>query len=399
VSILKRFNVTRELIQLAIVLFLVEFIRGAIVVSYVPVYGVDVLGVDTAIVGVAITVHYLIDNIVRLFIGLLLDRYSIRLIVHVGLIISIVGLLMMSLASNAWLLILAAAVYGIGVSPIWIVGLSRVSEENRATQMGILYTVWLVGIGSGPVVTNFFLDLNVTASFWGLVVVAFLSWFLSLRLANEKIVGSETVPFRQQLTILKRQVIRMKMLLPGMIIQTTGATMLVPIMPSFAQNELGLSYGEYSVVMIIGGGAAVVSMVPMGKLSDLFGKKWFLVIGFISFAISVYMLSQSSSIGPAILWATFLGLSYASVLPAWNALMASYVPSDSKGVGWGLLSMIEGIGVMLGPVVGGTLAKYLGFGPTMLVTAAMFAFLAAFYGLLPFQFDKGTRTKRKSVNA
>jgi MFS family permease len=171
--------------------------------------------------------------------------------------------------------------------------------------------------------------------------------------------------------------------------------MLIPIMPGFAQEHLGLSYTQYSIVMVVGGGSAVLGMVPMGKLSDRFGKKWFLVLGFLLFALSVGLLPSSQSFGPSLGLAFVLGLSYAAVLPSWNALMATYVPEDQKGVGWGLLSTVEGIGVMIGPVFGGWLATMFGLPVTLLTAAGMFAFLTFFYAVMPFQYE----TKRGSQQA
>ncbi|WP_342672474.1 hypothetical protein [Paenibacillus tianmuensis] len=36
--------------------------------------------------------------------------------------------------------------------------------------------------------------------------------------------------------------------------------------------------------------------------------------------------------------------------------MADYVPKNQQGLGWGLFSSVEGIGVAIGPVIGGWLA-------------------------------------------
>jgi len=94
----------------------------------------------------------------------------------------------------------------------------------------------------------------------------------------------------------------------------------------------------------------------MGKLSDVFGKKWFLIVGFLAFGVVLFALTQRPPIGLALFWAFILGISYAAVLPAWNALLAAYVPPGQSGLGWGVLSTVEGIGGMIGPVVGGLIA-------------------------------------------
>ncbi|MNH33397.1 putative glycolipid permease LtaA [compost metagenome] len=52
--------------------------------------------------------------------------------------------------------------------------------------------------------------------------------------------------------------------------------------------------------------------------------------------------------------------------------MARYIPEDAAGISWGLLFSIEGLGVVIGPLIGGWLV---GFGNELLpfrVSACLF---------------------------
>lgn len=376
-------NFTREFTQIAMLLFFIEFVRGGFLIAFLPVFAVKELGFSLSIVGIAVTAHYVADTTLKGYIGYLLDRFSAKWIVSLGLIISFLALFSVPYIHHAWALIAVSALYGIGVSPVWIVSFSRVKEGNRATQMGMLYSFWLAGAGLGPVAINFILDQSYRSPLWLMLGFWLIAWILSLGISDIKSPSVGVVPFKKQYRLLWQRLKEMKPLLPGMILQTMSASMLIPILPSFATNQLGLTYSEYSYVLIAGGACAIGSLIPMGRWSDSHGKKGFLVIGFGMLALGLYLLPLSTSLMTSVILAAVLGISYAAVLPAWNALLSSQVPASQQGLGWGIFASIEGIGVMIGPVLGGWMADLYNENITVLFSASALGVIAIFYLFFP----------------
>lgn len=387
---------TKEISLLAIILYLVEFVRGAALISFLPIYGKETLGLDLDVIGAAITAHYLIDTALKLGMGYLVHRFPVRRIIHLGLLASLVGMALMGWAHTPWIFISAAGLYGLGISPIWIFCLTKVKEEGRGAQMGFLYMIWLVGLGSGPVVLNLVLARNETASYWIMVLVSAVAWLLSLLIPKEAQADVETVPFRKQLAVLGTHLKDMRLLLPGMILQTLAAGMLQPILPSFVKDHLGMAPWQYTLLLLAGGGFTAAGLIPMGKLSDRLGKKWFLVTGFLLFGVALYGLTLGPVPLLAFIWAVILGLSYAAVLPAWNALLAAYVPPGQKGLGWGVLSAVEGVGGLLGPIIGGFAATSYGEPSVVLSTAVIFGIIGIIYLLFPFRLFRGENTAQRT---
>ncbi|MCR2804219.1 MFS transporter [Paenibacillus sp. SCIV0701] len=368
---------------LSFILFIVEFVRGAVLASLLPIYGAKTLGLSPDVIGVAISAHYITDTLLKIAIGYLLDRFSPRLIVQSSLIIALAGVYALQFADLPWMFIGAAAIYGIGMSPIWIVCLTKVSEEHRATQMGYLYTIWLFGLGSGPILCNILLDYSSDLTYLLLILLSVLAVVLSFFMRKGQMASIQRIPFREQLSALKDRIGAMRKLLPGMILQTTGASMLIPILPTFASEELGMSGAQYSILLTAGGVFAVGGMIPMGKLSDRFGgSRLFLVLGFVSFAAGLYLLAWGLSFWYCLVIAAALGLSYAAILPTWNAMLATYVPPKQEGIGWGLLSTFEGIGVMIGPVIGGVIALWGGETSVFWTSAILFGLIGLYYSTL-----------------
>ncbi|PZD93160.1 MFS transporter [Paenibacillus sambharensis] len=384
-----------EIILFSIILFFIEFVRGAVAISFIPIYGEKSLGLSLDIIGVAITAHYLTDTILKILIGWLLDRMSVRTVVHVGLLISLLGVVLLGFAEYPWMFIMAAAIYGIGISPIWIVCLTKVTEERRATQMGYLYTIWFIGLGAGPICSNLLLDYSPRLTFYLLVGLSLVAWVLSLFISNRQERRVATIPFSEQLAILREKLSRMRLLLPGMILQTTGAAMLVPILPSFAEKQLGINNSQYSILLVAGGACTILALMPMGRLTDrIGGRKWFLVGGFSIFALSLGFLATTPPLWQCVVLAAVLGISYAAVLPAWNALLAAYVPPAQQGLGWGIFSTVEGIGVMVGPVAGGVIAQLQNESNVVWISALLFAIIGVFYILFPASLFTGGEDKR-----
>jgi len=378
-----------ELRRTAAVLFAVQFVRGAVLISFLPIFGKNALAHSLETIGAAITALFLSDTCLKLAIGYLLDRFSPGAVVRVGLIASLAGVAAMGAADRPWLFIVAAAVYGAGVSPIWIVCLTRVRREKRATQMGMLYTIWLVGLGAGPVATNALLEVNYTWTYALLVACCALNWLLAHGLAAERIGDGLVVPFREQWRMMRQRLQDTKPLLPGMVLQAATAGMLLPILPSFAEVQLGLTPSQYSLLLLIGGGCTALGLVPMGRLADRLGQRRFLTAGFFGFGVALYALTLHPSVPLAMVCALALGLCYSAVLPAWNALLAAYIPPAQRGLGWGIFSTVEGVGGVFGPYFGGLIATLWGEGFLVGLAGVIFGAIGILYLILPLRTQGG----------
>lgn len=369
-----------------IVLFLIEFVRGAFLVAYLPGYAVDHLGISGTAVGLAVSVHYLADSAVKCVVGYILDKISQKLVLTGGLLLCVISLCVMNSTHSAGLLLLASALLGLGGSPVWLACLGRIDSARRGEQMAILYLFWMAGLGLGPVVINFLMDYGYREAFAAMLAMAVAGTVMTALAptrASEK--AAFTLGLGEQAQELMQRIKAMGFLLPGMVVQTLAGGLLVPVLSRFASETIGLSHSQLSVIMISGGTAAGIGLIPMGRVSDRIGSRWILIGGFGTFAAALFAVSFARTFGQAEWLACILGLSYATLLPAWNALLASYVPESSKGVGWGMVSTMEGIGVILGPLAGGWLADRYSLSLPFRICAALFAVIAVVYFRSPLK--------------
>ncbi|SHE10641.1 Lipoteichoic acid protein A [Chlamydia abortus] len=371
----------RSILTLAVVLFCTEFVRSAFLFSFLPNYAVRSLGHSVAIVGLAVSVHYIADTVVKGLAGYLLDRFPLRWLLPATFVIMLSGFLIFFYSTHVSLLLAGSALLGIGASPVWLICLGQVKENQRAEQMGTIYTIWMASLGLGPILVNFTLDQGYAASFFLFILLLAAGFVCSLWTMKENRASMERADV--SLHQLWSRLARLKWLLPGMILQMMAAGLLLPILPSFVSEHLGMSQAEYSFMLLLGGAGAILFLIPMGKLADRWGHKRMLGIGFLSLTVILYLVIGSRSVYLTMLLALLLGLAYSAVLPAWNAVLSYAVPKEQKGMGWGILSGIEGIGIMIGPAIGGWVASRYTGTTTVMLSAGMLMIIAIFYLLLP----------------
>lgn len=81
----------------------------------------------------------------------------------------------------------------------------------------------------------------------------------------------------------------------------------------------------------------MLALIPAGKLVDRIGTTVFLNIGFLLAAGSLAFFSQVRWLPLAFCAVALVGVSYALILPAWNAFIAFQVPKGS-GAPYGAFS-------------------------------------------------------------
>ncbi len=378
---------SRKIFGLLLLLFFVEFTRGAFYLTFLPLYAVNYLNISLAAVGLVVSAHYLVETLFKGAAGWQLDHRGHSVLLF-GLILGLIALLFMKFYPTPPVLLIGSAIFGLSASPVWLAvisGVAPVQAKKRASRIGIVFATWLTGGGSGPVVINFFITRNYNLAFWFLIAV----WFTALVLTALFLPATGKTVYNSSFS-LKKEVLRMaqnqavkKILLPGMFLQTLAGGLLLPVLPLYAQNKIGLNPNQYAILLLAGGAAAALSFLPMGRLADRIRLKTLLGTGFAMTALSLALFSTVQGILSAYILAALVGFSYAMVLPAWNNLLAKVISPDRQATGWSVFGTIEGMGVAIGPALGGIVAKYFGISAALISSTALLATMSCFYFLYP----------------
>lgn len=148
------------------------------------------------------------------------------------------------------------------------------------------------------------------------------------------------------------------MLIVLTMLTVIGMTVVLPVLPFVVlqyvthEHELAIWVG---VLEAINGLCAFLVAPFLGRLSDRFGRRPVIIAAAFGAAFSMALFGIGGAIWVLVLARVIQGLT-AGDLPALFAYLADITPPEKRAQRFGLLGALSGIGMMLGPAIGGVLA-------------------------------------------
>ncbi len=141
------------------------------------------------------------------------------------------------------------------------------------------------------------------------------------------------------------------------LIDMIAIGLIIPVLPALvgelthSQADQAFWFGVTTFAFSI---ANFVSAPMLGALSDAYGRRPVLLIGFSGLAISFLSTALVSSM-PVLIVIRLVGGAMQANLTVANAYVADITPPEQRAGRFGLLGAMFGIGFILGPVLGGLL--------------------------------------------
>ncbi len=155
----------------------------------------------------------------------------------------------------------------------------------------------------------------------------------------------------------------------GLLFWASLASLLPTLSPYIKQG--GASDREVGVVM----GAFAIGLLVfrpwLGRRADQKSRTEVLMIGLVAVAIAPlgYLMTQSIPLLFAI--RAFHGLSIAAFTTAFSALVTDLAPPQNRGEVLGYMTLVNPLGMALGPAIGGFLQVWAGYTPLFLFSAGL----------------------------
>lgn len=373
--------------------------RGALLLTLLPNHLRFGVGHQMSVVGLVLSTYSFTELAVKLPSGWVIDRTGPRIPLVTGLVLSLLSVGLLAEARETWAILAAAAVGGLGGAPVWPSVLSGIAEAtdrgDRGGAMGAVLTGWMLGTGTGFVTANFLLEAHTAVAF-GFVYGCIAACLL---LAPRVTVGGRREDpgptLRASVQEAEVAAARLWPLVGGMLLQTAAMGMLIPILSPYAREVLHLTPLWIGVLLVVGPGLTVLLLVPLGRMIDRIGRAEVLPLSLGAGAVVLFVLPWLRSLWTLVPMVAILGLAYATLLPAWNALVMDLLPAHRRGTVLGLAMSVEGLGVALGTAVSGVLWDTFGPAAPFHAAAAVLAVVALGYlTLLPRSVDRMANRRR-----
>lgn len=138
------------------------------------------------------------------------------------------------------------------------------------------------------------------------------------------------------------------------LIDFVGFSALVPVLPLYAE-ELGATPSQVGLILAFHAVAQLLFLPAWGWVSDRIGRRPVILISLAGTAGSFWALAAAQSI-PAIYAARFLSGFFAASVGTAQAVVADVTPEEERARGMGMVGAAVGLGMVLGPALGGLVA-------------------------------------------
>jgi len=362
--------------------------------------GTEILGFvlrEETLIGLVLSLFGLLNSFGQPFTGRLSDRTGRRRVfVLTGLVLFGVGSAAYPFFTSYWSILAARAFQGLGAAftipaTIALVNDYAASDSERGGNFGVFNTFRLIGFGFGPIIAGVVITgglgaegvvsytvggLSVSgfnAAFAVAVAGAVLSFVLVALLIEDPPTADDAASKNVSVAVLDPDgngLDPVFVLGVGTFLMATTialfATLEGPIRTRLDESTFMFSV-QFAAVVI----ANIMLQVPVGRASDRFGRRPFVVAGFAVLVPSVY--AQGIVLDPwLMLGARFVqGIAVALVFAPSLALAGDLAGDRGSGTTLSVLTMAFGLGVAVGPLASGVLYNLGGFSTPFTVGAAL----------------------------
>jgi multidrug resistance protein len=145
----------------------------------------------------------------------------------------------------------------------------------------------------------------------------------------------------------------------GVLFASLGQTIIGPALPRVVADLGGLQHYAwvFSGYML----ASTVSVPIYGKLSDIYGRRPFFLLGMSLFLFGSALSGLSQDMTQLVLFRAVQGLGAGATMPIVQAIIGDIFPPSERGKWQGLIMAAGGVAAIVGPISGGWITDNLGW--------------------------------------
>jgi len=346
-----------------------------IIAPVMPIYATE-LGATGFTLGLIIAGFSLSRGLLQPFVGGMADKHGRKRFLIAGLFIYSLAGYTYTLAYAVSHLVLIRIVHGVGSAMIipmamaYIGDMSPQGEEGK--YMGMLNIALFSGIGGGPVIGGFFLDIwGQNAAFYAMSALSMVSLLLVAGLLPEQAKSEGADDYGPMLTVFRRMTRSRRVM--GMLLSRM-ATMIIMIpsiafLPIFMKEFMNATGTEIGIVVASRTLVNAVLQTPFGRWADYWQKNRIIFIGSTIISVGIFLVPFTRSILPLVILFIIIGLGEAIVWPALGALATEEGRHYGQGSMMGVFNMAMSLGLFVGAMGVGSLVDIIGLAWSFYIVA------------------------------
>lgn len=142
----------------------------------------------------------------------------------------------------------------------------------------------------------------------------------------------------------------------GMLISTTGASMIWPFLMLYVSKRLNLPLTQSASLLTISAVMGLIFSFVAGPITDRFGRKWVMVISLAVNGICYAFMGFASTYTSFAILQALMGAFNPLYRVGADAMTADLIPKEQRPEAYSLMRMSNNVGVAIGPALGGFLA-------------------------------------------
>ncbi|MCP4139718.1 MAG: TCR/Tet family MFS transporter [Chloroflexi bacterium] len=180
-----------------------------------------------------------------------------------------------------------------------------------------------------------------------------------------------------------------------LVVMMIGFGIIIPLLP-FYVTDMGGSGISMGILMAVFSLMQFLFSPFWGDLSDRYGRKTFLMLGIFGNGISMVLMGFATELWMLFAARALAGVLSSATLPTAMAYISDSTDENERGGGMGVIGAAMGIGMVLGPGIGGMMSDISLSAPFFLAAGLSALSLLFVWVMLPESLPEEKRLKERS---